>query len=67
MTRLTAYRALRRALLSCSAAKKLVELGVQLFTLGDQFFRSGDLGVYFHLHHLLPPNNSIPLPALMVR
>jgi hypothetical protein len=50
---LSACRTLRRALLSCGAAKQLVKFGVQLFTLGNQFFRSRDFGIYLHMHHLL--------------
>jgi hypothetical protein len=53
MTWLAAYRALRRALLTCATAEKFAEFSIHFLALGDQLFNSRDLAVYFHVHHLL--------------
>jgi hypothetical protein len=53
MTWLTAYRALRRALVTYATAEKFAEFSIYFLALGDQLLNSRDLAVYFHVHHLL--------------
>src|SRR5262249_167063 len=47
------FRAAGRPLFLDCAGEKFVELGIDLFSLCDQLFHTGDLVVDLHTHHLL--------------
>ena len=53
MTWLTTGRTFWRTLFANCASEQFVKLGVEHFARGDQFFHSGDLGIYIHPHHLV--------------